>query len=150
VVVADLAVTADTAGFAAPQPQGRLVLPPRAAIARTWANSGGGAERLSIDVIDVWTACEWGRVGPGQPGRACRRAGRRRSRAVSRVTLREHPEQGHGHGHGQANVVCATRSRPAPGVGPRSRSDGRDQPDPDTAEHIATFLEKRAPVWSGG
>ena len=120
----DLAVAAESAGFAAPGRQGRLVLPhadgrdrPQR---RPQARHGAGAHRRRHRRRDR------AGLGAGQPGRARRRA----RRGGRRPDGAGHPRLAGQQGLGQADDVRPARPPGARRLRHRDRGHGRGQPDP--------------------
>ncbi len=138
----DLAVAADTAGFAAPGGKGGWFChTPMVAIARNVGRKRAMELALTGDVIDAATALEWGLVNRVVPAdqldaavadlltRATR--GSRASKALGKQALYAQTSMGQPDAYRYAVEVMAGASQST-----------------DAQEGIAAFLEKRAPKWT--
>jgi enoyl-CoA hydratase/carnithine racemase len=137
----DLAVAGESAGFAAPGGKGGWFChTPMVAIARNVGRKRAMELALTGDVIDAATALEWGlvnRVVPDEEldaavadllGRATR--GSRASKAWGKQTLYAQLDRPERDAYGIAVEVMAAASQL-----------------PGAVEGMASFLEKRRPVW---
>lgn len=144
VAAADLAVAADTAGFAAPGGKGGWFChTPMVAIARTVGRKRAMELALSGDVIDASTAQEWGLVNQVVPADEldCAVAA-----MVARVTRGSAQSKGMGKQSLYAQFDLSQPQAYAYAVEVMAATSQT----PDAAEGMAAFLEKRAPVWGGG
>jgi enoyl-CoA hydratase/carnithine racemase len=141
VATCDLAVAADTAGFAAPGGKGGWFChTPMVAIARDIGRKRAVELALTGDVIDAATALEWGlvnRVVPADELDAATRAlltaatrGSRHSKATGKITLYEQLSMGQEDAYRHAVEIMAQSSQTA-----------------DAQEGVAAFLAKRHPNW---
>ncbi len=139
----DLAVAAESAGFALPGGKGGWFChTPAVAVARTISRKHLMEMALTGDVIDAQTAAEWGLVNYTVPddeldtaveqllARATR--GSRASKALGKQTLRAQLDRPEDDAYALAIEVMAAASQTADAV------EGRN-----------AFLEKRKPVWQG-
>jgi enoyl-CoA hydratase/carnithine racemase len=137
----DLAVAADTAGFAAPGGKGGWFChTPMVPIVRDIGRKRAAQLALTGDVIDAATALDWGLVNEVVPAdllnvatedllaRATR--GSAASKATGKLTLRHQQELSLADAYAYAIDVMATTSQ-----------------TPDAREGMAAFLGKRPPVW---
>jgi enoyl-CoA hydratase/carnithine racemase len=137
----DLAVAAESAGFAAPGGKGGWFChTPMVAIARNVGRKRAMELALTGDVIDARTALEWGLVNRVVPdaqldaavadllGRATR--GSRASKAWGKQTMYAQLDRPERDAYGIAVEVMAAASQL-----------------PGAVEGMASFLEKRPPVW---
>jgi len=137
----DLAVAAESAGFALPGGKGGWFChTPAVAVARTISRKHLMELALTGDVIDATTAAQWGLVNYTVPdaeldaaveqllARATR--GSRSSKALGKQTLRAQLDRPEDDAYALAIEVMAAASQTADAV------EGRD-----------AFLEKRRPVW---
>jgi len=137
----DLAVAAESAGFALPGGKGGWFChTPAVAVARTISRKHLMEMALTGDVIDAQTAAEWGLVNYTVPddeldtaveqllARATR--GSRASKALGKQTLRAQLDRPEDDAYALAIEVMAAASQTADAV------EGRN-----------AFLEKRRPVW---
>jgi len=137
----DLAVAAESAGFALPGGKGGWFChTPAVAVARTISRKHLMEMALTGDVIDATTAAQWGLVNYTVPddeldaaveqllARATR--GSRSSKALGKQTLRAQLDRPEDDAYALAIEVMAAASQTADAV------EGRD-----------AFLEKRHPVW---
>jgi len=137
----DLAVAAESAGFALPGGKGGWFChTPAVAVARTISRKHLMEMALTGDVIDAQTAAEWGLVNYTVPddeldtaveqllARATR--GSRTSKALGKQTLRAQLDRPEDDAYALAIEVMAAASQTADAV------EGRN-----------AFLEKRQPVW---
>ena len=137
----DLAVAAESAGFAAPGGQGGWFChTPMVAIARNVGRKRAMELALTGDVIDARTALDWGLVNRVVPddeldaavaellGRATR--GSRASKAWGKRTMYAQLDRPERDAYGIAVEVMAAASQL-----------------PGAVEGMAAFLEKRRPVW---
>ncbi len=144
VAAADLAVAADTAGFAAPGGKGGWFChTPMVEIARNVGRKRAAELALTGDVIDAATAAEWGLVNAVVPAaqldsatadlleRATRGAPASKGlgKAAFYTQLGLDPQQAYAYA---VEVMAATSQAP------------------DAAEGMAAFLEKRKPDWRRG
>jgi enoyl-CoA hydratase/carnithine racemase len=138
----DLAVAAESAGFAAPGGKGGWFChTPMVAIARNVGRKRAMELALTGDVIDARTALDWGLVNRVVPdaeldaavdellGRATR--GSRASKAWGKQTLYAQLDRPERDAYSQAIEVMAAASQL-----------------PGAREGMAAFLEKRPPVWA--
>jgi enoyl-CoA hydratase/carnithine racemase len=141
VATCDLAVAADTAGFAAPGGKGGWFChTPMVAIARDVGRKRAMELALTGDVIDAATALDWGlvnRVVPVGELYAATHAlltaatrGSRHSKATGKAALYEQLSMGQDDAYRHAVEVMAQSSQ-----------------TPDAQEGVSAFLEKRHPVW---
>lgn len=141
VASADLAVAADTAGFAAPGGKGGWFChTPMVAIGRAVGRKRAAEMAFTGDTIDAATALEWGmvnRVAPADElddvvsdllGRATR--GSRFSKGLGKQTLYNQLELDLHRAYAHASDVMAASSQTH-----------------DAQEGMASFLEKRRPNW---
>ena len=137
----DLAVAAESAGFALPGGKGGWFChTPAVAVARTISRKHLMEMALTGDVIDAQTAAEWGLVNYTVPddeldtaveqllARATR--GSRASKALGKQTLRAQLDRPEDDAYALAIEVMAAASQTA-----------------DAVEGRTAFLEKRRPVW---
>ena len=137
----DLAVAADTAGFAAPGGKGGWFChTPMVAIGRDIGRKRAAELALTGDVIDASTALDWGLVNRVVPEaqlesatldlleRACR--GSRASKALGKTTLHRQLSMSQDDAYRYAVEVMAMASQ-----------------TPEAREGIASFLDKRKPEW---
>lgn len=141
VATCDLAVAADTAGFAAPGGKGGWFChTPMVAIARDIGRKRAMELALTGDVIDAATALDWGLVNrvvpPAQLDSATAELltaatrGSRHSKATGKFALYEQLSMGQPDAYRYAIEVMAQASQ-----------------TPDAQEGVAAFLERRPPVW---
>lgn len=139
----DLAVAAESAGFALPGGKGGWFChTPAVAVSRTIGRKRLMEMALTGDVVSARTAEQWGLVNRTVPdaeldsavtdllSRATR--GSRASKALGKQTLRAQLDRPEDDGYALAVAVMAASSQ-----------------DPDAVEGRAAFLAKRHPVWSG-
>lgn len=137
----DLAVAADTAGFAAPGGKGGWFChTPMVAIARDVGRKRAMELALTGDVIDAATALEWGLVNRVVPAAQLDEAARdlllaatrgsRESKAVGKTTLHAQLSMSQSDAYRYAVEVMAASSQ-----------------TPAAREGMAAFLGKRPPVW---
>jgi len=139
----DLAVAAESAGFALPGGKGGWFChTPAVAVARTISRKHLMEMALTGDVVDATTAAQWGLVNYTVPddeldaaveqllARATR--GSRSSKALGKQTLRAQLDRPEDDAYALAIEVMAAASQTADAV------EGRN-----------AFLEKRKPVWQG-
>ena len=144
VATCDLAVAADTAGFAAPGGKGGWFChTPMVAIARNVGRKRAMELALTGDPIDARTALEWGLVNAVVPAaqldsatmdlleRATR--GSRASKGIGKSTLYGQLSMGQDDAYRYAVEVMAMTSQ-----------------TPAAREGVAAFLEKRKPDWPDG
>jgi enoyl-CoA hydratase/carnithine racemase len=144
VATCDLAVAADTAGFAAPGGKGGWFChTPMVSIARNVGRKRAMEIALTGDTIDAATALEWGLVNRVVPieqlesatydllERASR--GSRSSKSLGKSALYAQVSMGQDDAYRYAVEVMAMASQ-----------------TPSAQEGIASFLEKRKPVWPDG
>lgn len=141
VATCDLAVAADTAGFAAPGGKGGWFChTPMVAIARDVGRKRAMELALTGDVIDAQTALQWGLVNRVVPADQLDAAttelltaatrGSRHSKAAGKTALYEQLSMGQDDAYRYAIEVMAQTSQ-----------------EPDAQEGIRAFLDKRPPVW---
>lgn len=141
VATCDLAVAADTAGFAAPGGRGGWFChTPMVAIARDIGRKRAMEMALTGEVVDAATALQWGLVNRVVPAEQLDVAtaelltaatrGSRHSKATGRSALYDQLSMGQGDAYRYAVEVMAQSSQ-----------------TPDAQEGVAAFLEKRPPVW---
>ena len=139
----DLAVAADTAGFAAPGGKGGWFChTPMVAIARDVGRKRAAEMALTGDVVDAPTALAWGLVNQVVPATGldaaaedllCRATrGSRASKALGKTTLHTQLGFGEPDAYRYAVEVMAGASQ-----------------TPEAAEGISSFLDKRPAVWPG-
>jgi enoyl-CoA hydratase/carnithine racemase len=139
----DLAVAADTAGFAAPGGKGGWFChTPMVAVGRNVGRKRAMELALTGDVIDAATALDWGlvnRVVPAQDLDAATLAlleratrGSRQSKALGKTALYTQLSLGQPDAYRYAVEVMASSSQ-----------------TPAAREGVAAFLGKRPPVWPG-
>ena len=141
VAICDLAVAAESAGFALPGGKGGWFChTPAVAVARTISRKHLMEMALTGDVVDAQTAAEWGLVNYTVPddeldtaveqllARATR--GSRASKALGKQTLRAQLDRPEDDAYALAIEVMAAASQTADAV------EGRN-----------AFLEKRRPAW---
>jgi enoyl-CoA hydratase/carnithine racemase len=137
----DLAVAADTAGFAAPGGKGGWFChTPMVAIARDIGRKRAMEIALTGDVIDAATALDWGlvnRVVPAEQLDAATRElltaatrGSRHGKARGKAVLYEQLSMSQDEAYRYAVQVMAEASQ-----------------HPDAQEGVAAFLDKRHPIW---
>ena len=139
----DLAVAADSAGFAAPGGKGGLFChTPMVAIARNVGRKRAFEMAFTGDIVDARTAAEWGFVNKTVPvaeldhavtdllGRACR--GSTLSKAMGKQTLYAQLDLPQEQAYRYAVEMMAAASQTA-----------------DAQEGITAFLEKRKPKFTG-
>ncbi|WP_127783567.1 enoyl-CoA hydratase-related protein [Rhodococcus sp. X156] len=139
----DLAVAAESAGFALPGGQaGWFCHTPAVPVARSISRKHLMELALTGDVIDATTAAQWGLVNYAVPdaeldaavdallARATR--GSRASKALGKQTLRAQLDRPTDDAYALAIEVMAAASQ-----------------TPDAVEGRAAFLEKRRPTWQG-
>ena len=142
VATCDLAVAADSAGFAAPGGKGGWFChTPMVAVARNVGRKRAMEIALTGDVIDAATALEWGLVNQVVPQDQLRTAtlelldratrGSRRSKALGKTALYTQLSLGQADAYRYAVEVMASSSQ-----------------TPYAQEGIAAFLDKRAPKWA--
>lgn len=137
----DLAVAADTAGFAAPGGKGGWFChTPMVAIARDVGRKRAMELALTGDVIDAGTALDWGLVNRVVPAAdldaathellAAATRGSRASKALGKRVLHEQLSMSEDEAYRYAVQVMAEASQHV-----------------DAQEGVAAFLEKRPPSW---
>ena len=137
----DLAVAAESAGFAAPGGKGGWFChTPMVAIARNVGRKRAMELALTGDVIDAATALDWGLVNRVVPDDELDKAvddlmtratrGSRASKAWGKQTMYAQLDRPERDAYGTAIEVMAAASQ-----------------IPGAREGMASFLEKRAPVW---
>jgi enoyl-CoA hydratase/carnithine racemase len=137
----DLAVAAESAGFAAPGGKGGWFChTPMVAIARNVGRKRAMELALTGDVIDARTALDWGLVNRVVPDEELDKAvdelmaratrGSRASKAWGKQTMYAQLDRPERDAYGTAIEVMAAASQL-----------------PGAREGMASFLEKRAPVW---
>jgi enoyl-CoA hydratase/carnithine racemase len=137
----DLAVAAESAGFAAPGGKGGWFChTPMVAIARNVGRKRAMELALTGDVIDARTALDWGLVNRVVPDEELDKAvdelmaratrGSRASKAWGKQTMYAQLDRPERDAYGTAIEVMAAASQ-----------------IPGAREGMASFLEKRAPVW---
>ena len=144
VASADLAVAAESAGFAAPGGKGGWFChTPMVAVARNVGRKRAAELALSGDVIDAATALDWGLVNRVVPDAQLDSAvgdlmervtrGSAQSKAIGKQALYAQIDLDQPKAYAYAVEVMAATSQ-----------------IPDAAEGMAAFGEKRKPVWSRG
>jgi enoyl-CoA hydratase/carnithine racemase len=144
VASADLAVAAESAGFAAPGGKGGWFChTPMVAVSRVIGRKRAAELAFTGDPIDAATALGWGLVNRVVPdaeldaavAELLRRAtrGSRSSKALGKETLYNHLELDLNRAYVLASEVMASSSQ-----------------TPDAREGMASFLEKRRPRWQDG
>ena len=144
VASADLAVASETAGFAAPGGKGGWFChTPMVAVARNVGRKRAAEMALSGDVIDAWTAQDWGLVNRVVPAgqldssvadlleRVTR--GSAESKAIGKQALYAQIDLDQPKAYAYAIEVMAATSQL-----------------PDAREGMRAFLEKRKPRWRRG
>ena len=140
VATCDLAVAAESAGFAIPGGKGGLFChTPLVAVARNIGRKRALEMALTGDAIDAATAAEWGLVNRAVPDDEL-------DAAVDDLMRQGHARLGGLEGARQArrSTPRSTSTRPRPTSTP-PRSWPPPPPPPDAQEGIAAFLEKRKP-----
>lgn len=143
VASADVAVAADTAGFAAPGGKGGWFChTPMVAVARNVGRKRAFELAMSGDVIDAATALDWGLVNKVVPAAQLDSAtmdllervtrGSPQSKAMGKQALYAQIDLDQPKAYAYAVEVMAATSQL-----------------PDAQEGIAAFLDKRKPQWSG-
>jgi enoyl-CoA hydratase/carnithine racemase len=138
----DLAVAADTAGFAAPGGKGGWFChTPMVAVARNVGRKRAAELALTGDVIDAATALDWGLVNRVVPAAELESAtdelltkatrGSRQSKALGKTTLYAQSDLARGDAYRYAVEVMAGASQSA-----------------DAQEGVQAFLDHRQPQWS--
>ncbi|MGZ6792054.1 MAG: enoyl-CoA hydratase-related protein [Mycobacteriales bacterium] len=141
VATCDLAVAADTAGFAAPGGKGGWFChTPMVAIARDIGRKRAMEMALTGDVVDAATALDWGLVNRVVPAELLDEAvsalltaatrGSRHSKATGKAALYEQLSMPQHDAYAYAVDVMARASQ-----------------TPDAQEGVRAFLDKRPPVW---
>jgi enoyl-CoA hydratase/carnithine racemase len=141
VATCDLAVAADTAGFAAPGGKGGWFChTPMVAIARNVGRKRAMELALTGDAIDAQTALEWGLVNAVVPAAQLESAtldlleratrGSRASKAIGKTTLYAQQSMSQDDAYRYAIEVMAMTSQ-----------------TPSAREGVAAFLDKRKPEW---
>ena len=143
VAACDLAVAGASAGFAAPGGKGGLFChTPMVAVARNIGRKRAAELAFTGDVIDAATAAEWGLVNRVVPDdeleeaaralllRACR--GSAYSKRLGKATLYAQMDLPQPEAYRLAVEVMAAATQTA-----------------DAQEGMASFLEKRPPLWTG-
>lgn len=144
VASADLAVAAETAGFAAPGGRGGLFChTPMVAIARNIGRKRAAELAMTGDEIDAATACDWGLVNqvvaPARLDDAVAdlldrvTRGSAASKALGKQTLHAQLDMEQPQAYAYATEVMAAASQTA-----------------DARENMRAFLERRKPEWSRG
>jgi enoyl-CoA hydratase/carnithine racemase len=144
VASADLAVAAESAGFAAPGGKGGWFChTPMVAIGRNVGRKRAFELAMSGDVIDAQTACEWGLVNRVVPDDDLDAAvgvlldrvtrGSAESKALGKQALYAQLSLGQPAAYDYAMEVMAASSQL-----------------PDAQEGVRAFLDKRAPKWLRG
>jgi enoyl-CoA hydratase/carnithine racemase len=144
VAAADLAVASENAGFAAPGGRGGWFChTPMVAIARSVGRKRAMEMALSGDVVDAWTALEWGLVNRTVPARQIDDAvhdllervtrGSAESKGIGKQALYAQIDLDQPKAYSYAVEVMAATSQL-----------------PDAREGMHAFLEKRKPHWRTG
>jgi enoyl-CoA hydratase/carnithine racemase len=144
VATADLAVASENAGFAAPGGRGGWFChTPMVAIARTVGRKRAMEMALSGDVVDAWTALEWGLVNRTVPAPQIDDAvhdlleqvtrGSAESKGIGKQALYAQIDLDQPKAYSYAVEVMAATSQL-----------------PDAREGMHAFLEKRKPHWRSG
>ena len=141
VASADLAVAAQSAGFAAPGGKGGWFChTPMVAIARNIGRKRAMELALSGDVVDAATALEWGLVNEVVPDD-------RLDEAVAALVARVTRGSAHSKGLGKRTLYTqmdlAERLAYDHAIGVMAQTSQL----PPAREGVAAFLEKRPPVW---
>lgn len=144
VATADLAVAADTAGFAAPGGKGGWFChTPMVAVARNVGRKRAAELALSGDTIDAATALDWGLVNQVVPAARLDSAvgdliervtrGSAQSKGIGKQALYAQVDLDQPKAYAYAVEVMAATSQ-----------------TPDAVEGMAAFMAKRKPAWSHG
>jgi enoyl-CoA hydratase/carnithine racemase len=144
VAAADLAVASENAGFAAPGGRGGWFChTPMVPIARSVGRKRAMEMALSGDVVDAWTALEWGLVNRTVPAAQLDDAvhdllervtrGSAESKGIGKQALYAQIDLDQPKAYSYAIEVMAATSQL-----------------PDAREGMRAFLEKRKPQWSRG
>jgi enoyl-CoA hydratase/carnithine racemase len=144
VATADLAVAADTAGFAAPGGKaGWFCHTPMVAIARSIGRKRAMEMGLSGDVVDARTALDWGLVNRVVPAAQLDSAvhdllervtrGSAESKGIGKQAIYAQIDLDQAKAYAYAVEVMAATSQL-----------------PDARENMAAFLDKRKPRWTRG
>lgn len=142
VASADLAVAAESAGFAAPGGKGGWFChTPMVAVARNVGRKRAMELALSGDVIDAATALDWGLVNSVVPDDRLDEAV---AALMARVTRGSAVSKGIGKQELYAQIELDQRSAYEHAVAVMARTSQL----PDAREGVAAFLEKRPAVWS--
>jgi enoyl-CoA hydratase/carnithine racemase len=141
VATADLAVASENAGFAAPGGRGGWFChTPMVAIARNIGRKRAMEMALSGDVVDAWTALEWGLVNRVVPADRLDDAVHD---LLERVTLGSPESKGIGK---QAMYAQMGLDQPA-AYGYAIEVMAATSQLPDAQEGMRAFLDKRKPEW---
>jgi enoyl-CoA hydratase/carnithine racemase len=144
VAAADLAVAADTAGFAAPGGKGGWFChTPMVEIARNVGRKRAAELALTGDVIDAVTAAEWGLVNAVVPAAQLDSA---TSDLLERATRGASASKG----IGKAAFYTQLGLDPHRAYAYAVEVMAATSQTPDAAEGMAAFLEKRKPDWRRG
>ena len=141
VAAADLAVAADSAGFAAPGGKGGWFChTPMVEIARTVGRKRAAELALTGDVIDAATALDWGLVNAVVPAAQLDSA---------TADLLERATRGSAASKGIGKTAFYTQLGldPARGYAYAVEVMAATSQMPDAVEGMAAFLEKRKPAW---
>ena len=142
VASADLAVAAESAGFAAPGGKGGWFChTPMVAVARNVGRKRAMELALSGDVIDAATALDWGLVNQVVPDDQLDAAV---AALVARVTRGSAASKGVGKQEMYAQMDLDQGSAYEHAMAVMARTSQL----PDAREGVAAFLEKRSPVWA--
>jgi enoyl-CoA hydratase/carnithine racemase len=144
VATADLAVASENAGFAAPGGRGGWFChTPMVAIARSLGRKRAMEMALSGDIVDAWTALEWGLVNRTVPAAQLDNAvhdlleqvtsGSAESKGIGKQALYAQIDLDQPKAYSYAVEVMAATSQL-----------------PDAREGMRAFLEKRKPSWHRG
>ena len=138
----DLAIAAESAGFAIPGGKGGLFChTPLVAVARNIGRKRALEMAFTGDAIDAATAADWGLINRAVPDDELDAAVDDLMRRATRGSVGVE-------GARQAGVLRPGRPRPGRGLRVRRPGDGRrGRPTADAQEGIAAFLEKRQPVF---
>ncbi|MGI8697990.1 MAG: enoyl-CoA hydratase-related protein [Mycobacteriales bacterium] len=144
VAAADLAVAADTAGFAAPGGKGGWFChTPMVEIARNVGRKRAAELAMTGDVIDAGTALEWGLVNAVVPPAQL-------DSAVADLLERATRGSAASKGIGKTAFYTQLGLGPAQAYAYAVEVMAATSQTPDAAEGMAAFLEKRKPDWRRG
>ncbi|HEU0101397.1 MAG TPA: enoyl-CoA hydratase-related protein [Mycobacteriales bacterium] len=139
----DLAVAGESAGFAAPGGKGGWFChTPMVAIARNVGRKRAAELALSGDAIDARTALDWGLINAVVPDEELDTAV---AELVARVTRGSRQSKGLGKQTLYAQMALSEPQAYAHAIEVMAATSQL----PDGREGIASFLDKRPPVWTG-